>query len=468
MYQKVTQADLEFLKSAVPGHVYTGEEINEDYTHDEMGDVHRMPGAVVRPVSEQEVSAVMAYASEHKIPVTVRGAGTGLSGGAVPLEGTILMDLTLMNHILELDEDTLTVTVEAGVLLKDLSDFVESKGFFYPPDPGERYATLGGNISTNAGGMRAVKYGTTREYVKVLTVVLPTGEIVDLGANVSKNSTGYALKELIPGSEGTLAVVTKAKLKLLPLPTYSVSLLVPFPDMDTALSTVSKIIRAKYLPTAIEYMGRDVIGMLERYLDHKFISGATGDFLLMTFDGFRQEAVDEELEAVAELCVEAGALDAYLLDTKERSESVWDARHQTLEALKFDTTELDECDVVVPRSKVADFIRYTDEVGRKIGVRICNIGHAGDGNVHVNIFRDDLPYEEWKTKFQAVLDELFPEADRMGGLISGEHGVGWSKRKEFTALTGPTRIRLMKGIKAVFDPANILNPDKIFYDATLD
>ena len=271
MYNKVTEQDIAALRAICgAGDVLWGQQINPDYAHDELGGVSRMPEVLVRVHSTEEISKVMRHAWERTIPVTVRGSGTGLVGAAVPIWGGILLETTKMNKILALDENNLTVTVQPGVLLMELAAFAEEHDFLYPPDPGEKSATIGGNISTNAGGMRAVKYGVTRDYVRALTVVLPNGEIQTFGAAVAKNSSGYSLKDLIIGSEGTLCVICEAVLKLVPLPEVSVSLLVPFPDMKSAIEAVPRIIRSKVTPTAIEYMSRDTILFSESYLGKKF------------------------------------------------------------------------------------------------------------------------------------------------------------------------------------------------------
>lgn len=408
MYNKVTEADLSVLRTIVGNdRVLFGDAISPDYSHDELGGISRMPEVLVRVLSTEEVSSVMKYAYAHDIPVTVRGSGTGLVGSAVPVEGGILMETTQMNKILELDEDNLTLTVQPGVLLMELAAYVEERDFFYPPDPGEKSATIGGNISTNAGGMRAVKYGVTRDYVRALTVVLPDGEIMQLGSKVVKNSSGYSLKDLIIGSEGTLAVITEAVLKLLPLPKASISLLVPFPDMKSAIEAVPKIIRSKVIPTAIEYMSRDTILFSESYLGKKFPDTKNDAYILLTFDGNTDAQVQGDMQVVADLCLEIGALDAYIVDTDERKKSVWSARGAFLEAIKASTTEMDECDVVVPRSKVDEFIKYTHKIAEDEGVRIPSFGHAGDGNLHVYICRDALDRETWEQKLAHCFDLMY-------------------------------------------------------------
>ncbi len=463
MYKSVTKEDTQRLRElCAPERVLAGEAISEDYSHDEMGGVRRMPDVLVRVISTEEVAAVMRYANEAHIPVVVRGSGTGLVGAGVALHGGIMLETTGMNRILELDEDNLTVRVQPGVLLMELAAFCEAQGFLYPPDPGEKSATIGGNISTNAGGMRAVKYGVTRDYVRALTAVLPTGEIIQTGGKVVKNSTGYAIKDLLIGSEGTLAVITEAVLKLVPLPEITVSLLVPFHSIQEAINTVPKLIRGKSALTAIEFMERETILFAEDYLGKRFPDSKAPAYLLLSADGNDAAAVDAALSSVAELCMENGALDAYIVDTEERKASVWTARGAFLEAIKASTTEMDECDVVVPRSRVADFVLYSHEVAKELGVRIPSFGHAGDGNLHVYVCRDGLDEEAWKQKLDQAFALLYAKAREMGGLVSGEHGVGYAKKAYMAESCKETQLALMRGIKAAFDPNGILNPGKIF------
>ena len=464
MYNKVTAADIAALQAILgKADVLVGEAINPDYAHDELGGISSMPEVLVRVHSTEEVSAIMRHAYERNIPVTVRGSGTGLVGAAVPIHGGILMEMTRMNKILALDSDNLTVTVQPGLLLMELAAFAEENDFLYPPDPGEKSATIGGNISTNAGGMRAVKYGVTRDYVRALTVVLPNGEIQTFGGAVAKNSSGYSLKDLIIGSEGTLAVICEAVLKLVPLPKVSVSLLVPFPDMKTAIAAVPHIIRSKVTPTAIEYMSRDTILFSESYLRKRFPDTKNDAYILLTFDGNSDAQVDQDMSVVAELCLQIGALDAYIVDTEERKKSVWSARGAFLEAIKASTTEMDECDVVVPGNQVDTFIKYTHELAEEFHIRIPSFGHAGDGNLHVYICRDTLGQEEWESTLAAIFDRMYQRAVELGGLVSGEHGIGYAKKEFLRRQYGETPIALMQGIKKVFDPKNILNPGKVCF-----
>lgn len=464
MYNKVDSNDIIALKNIVGvADVLCDDAISPDYAHDELGGIEKLPDVLVRVTSTEQVSAVMKYAYERNIPVTVRGSGTGLVGSAVAIEGGILLETTKMNKILKLDADNSTITVQPGVLLMELAAFTEENDFLYPPDPGEKSATIGGNISTNAGGMRAVKYGVTRDYVRALTVVMPNGEILKLGAEVAKNSSGYSLKDLVIGSEGTLCIICEAVLKLVPLPKVSVSLLVPFKDMKSAIEMVPKIIRSKVIPTAVEYMSRDTILFSEDYLGKKFPDTKNEAYILLTFDGNTDEQVEADMRVVADLCLEQGAVDAYIVDTEERKKAVWSARGAFLEAIKASTTEMDECDVVVPVNKIDEFIKFTHTLADKYKVRIPSFGHAGDGNLHIYICRDSLSDKDWEKTLQLCFDSMYEKAEEMGGLVSGEHGIGYAKKEYMKKQYGQTPIMLMQGIKKVFDEKNILNPGKICF-----
>ena len=332
---------------------------------------------------------------------------------------------------------------------------------FYPPDPGEKTATIGGNISTNAGGMRAVKYGVTRDYIRGLEVVMPNGKVLKLGGKVVKNSSGYSIKDLICGSEGTLGIITKAILKLLPLPKESISLLVPFPNLEKAIDTVPKIIKSKSIPTAIEFMEREVILAAEEYLGKKFPDNSSDAYLMLTFDGNSKEQIEADYEKVADICLKEGALDVYISDTDERKEAIWSARGAFLEAVKATTTEIDECDVVVPRNRVAEFVKFTNDAQKRFNIRIRSFGHAGDGNLHVYMLRDDLSKKEWDKKLSDIFNAMYKKSQDLGGLVSGAHGIGYAKRKYLSRQYGEDYMQLMKNIKLAFDPKNILNPDKV-------
>ncbi len=462
MYNKITTKDIEKLIAITSSdRVFSGNQINEDYSHDELGGISNMPEVLVKAMSTEEISQIVKYANENNMPIVVRGSGTGLVGAAVALHGGIMIETTGMNKILELDEENLTVTVQPGVLLMELASFCEEHDFLYPPDPGEKSATIGGNISTNAGGMRAVKYGVTRDYVRALTVVLPSGEIIQLGGKVVKNSSGYSLKDLIIGSEGTLGIITEAVLKLVPLPKITTSLLVPFPSISKAIETVPLLIKSRASLTAIEFMEQGTILFSEEYLGKNFPDKKSPAYLILTVDGNEKSVVESEIDRVAELCIAAGATDALIVDTDERKTSVWSARGAFLEAIKASTTEMDECDVVVPRNKVAEFVLYTHEVAKELNVRIPSFGHAGDGNLHVYVCRDELSEQDWKKTLASAFDKLYKKARELNGLVSGEHGIGFAKKSFLSEDYGEIQLQLMRGIKAAFDPKNILNPDKI-------
>jgi glycolate oxidase len=461
-YKAIEASDVAFLVGVCGAdRVLVGDAINEDFSHDELAGIHRKPEVLVQVESTEEVVAVMHYASAHRIPVTPRGQGTGLVGAAVALHGGIMLNLSRMNRILELDEDNLTLTVEPGVLLMEISKYVEERDFFYPPDPGEKSATIAGNINTNAGGMRAVKYGVTRDYVRGLEVVLPSGAVMELGGKVVKNSSGYALKDLMVGSEGTLGIVTKAILKLLPLPKKALSLLVPFPSLEMAIDTVPRIIKSKAIPTAIEYMIRDVILASEQFLGNEFPDSSADAYLLLTFDGNTAEEIETAYEKVAHICLAAGALDVLISNTQERQDSIWKARGAFLEAIKASTTEMDECDVVVPRNQIAEFVKFAEQLQRRFDIRIKSFGHAGDGNLHIYVLRDELPEGVWRQKLGEVFECMYAKSRELGGKVSGEHGIGYAKLPYLKEAMGEDGMALLRGIKQAFDPMGILNPGKV-------
>lgn len=462
-YNKLNEKDIAYLTS-ICGEEFTflSDKIHSDFTHDEMIEYGCFaPDIVLEATTAEQVSKIMKYAYDRNIPVTPRGSGTGLCGGAVAIHGGILLSLAKMNNILEFDEENLTVTIEPGVLLMDLAAAAIKKGMMYPPDPGEKSATVGGNVMTNAGGMRAVKYGVTRDYVRGMTIVLPNGEVMTFGGKIVKNSSGYDLKNLIIGSEGTLAVVTKLILKLVPLPAKVLSLLVPFNSLEECIETVPKIIKSKIIPTAIEFMERDVIKAAEKYLGHAFPDKTSDAYLLLTFDGNTQKELDSAYQAVADICLESGAIDVFISDTEERQDSIWKARGAFLEAINTSTSAMDECDVVVPRNRIADFVKYVATLQEKYNIRIPSFGHAGDGNLHIYLCRDELDEVTWNKQKEVVMDDMYRMANRMEGQVSGEHGIGHAKTEYLEKSLDNNVIELMIGIKRIFDPKNILNPGKV-------
>lgn len=468
MYNQLTAEVIQQLK-AVSDHVFEGEEINPDYARDEMPIYGtKMPELAVQPRSTEEVAGIVKICYENNIPVTPRGAGTGLAGGAVPICGGVLMDLSKMNRIISYDMENFVVNIEAGVLLNDLAEDCSSRGMLYPPDPGEKFACVGGNVATNAGGMRAVKYGATRDYVRAMTVVLPTGEITKLGATVSKTSSGYSLLNLMIGSEGTLGIITELTLKIIPAPKEVASLIIPYEDLNTALSTVPKFKMAHMNPQAIEFMEREIVLASERYVGKAVfpqeLEGVEiGAYLLVTLDGNSKEEVEALVEQAAELVLEAGALDVLVADTPSKIKDAWAARSSFLEAIMEETELLDECDVVVPVNKIADYLDFVNKAGEECGLIIKSFGHAGDGNLHIYQCSNDLTEEVFKERVEKFFDIIYKEATDCGGLVSGEHGIGSGKIKYLIDSVGETNMALMEGIKKVFDPKMILNPGKVCY-----
>ena len=360
------------------------------------------------------------------------------------------------------------VRVQPGVLLNDLAEDCTRQGLLYPPDPGEKFACLGGNVSTNAGGMRAVKYGATRDYVRAMKVVLPTGEVVDFGAQVSKTSTGYSLLNLMIGSEGTLGIITELTLKIIPAPKVVVSLVVPFLDLETAIATVPKIKNAQLDPQALEFMEREIVLSSERFIGKstfpKEMDGQeVGAYLLITFDGKTEDEVMAKVEECCELVLSAGAIDVLVADTPAKIKDAWAARSSFLEAIEAETKLLDECDVVVPITKIAEFLNFANAYGKECGLEIKSFGHAGDGNLHIYQCSNDLEEEEFKKRVDKYFNVLYKQATAIGGLVSGEHGIGRGKIKYLRECIGETSVNLMYGIKKVFDPNLILNPGKVCY-----
>ena len=461
-FAKVTGEDLAFFESILPGRVFSGGNVSSDYEHDEMT-IYGLyaPEAVLLAQNTDEISAVLRYCCQKGIAVTPRGAGTGLCGGCVAVRGGIVLSTERMKRVLEVDEKNMTATVEPGVLLMEFPKALEGTGLFYPPDPGEKTATMGGNAMTNAGGMRAVRYGVTRDYVLGMEVVLSSGEILTLGGKNVKTSSGYSLIDLLVGSEGTLGILTKLTVKLIPEPKANISLLIPFDDLDTCIGAVPAVLGCGCEPTAVEFMEREVIACAETYLGKQFPDASADAYLLVRLDGASVEALRPAMDRLTDLALSIGARDVLLADTDERKESIWNARGAFLEAIKNSTTVMDECDVVVPRERIADFVRQSGQIGREAGVRICSFGHAGDGNLHIYVCKDAMEDQAWAKALEQVMDRLYAAARNLGGEVSGEHGIGHAKREFLRESLGKTQMALMRGIKSVFDPAGILNSGKV-------
>ena len=461
-FEKVNEADLAFFESVMPGRVYSAQAISTDYDHDEMTIYgHYLPEAVLQAQSTEEISAVLSYCNRRNIPVTPRGAGTGLCGGCVAKEGGIVLSTERMKQVLEVDTRNMTATVEPGVLLMEFPKALEGTGLFYPPDPGEKTATMGGNAMTNAGGMRAVRYGVTRDYVLGMEVVLANGDILTLGGKNVKTSSGYSLIDLMVGSEGTLGILTKLTVKLVPEPKANVSLLIPFDNLEACIEAVPEVLACGCEPTAVEFMEREVIACAETYLGKQFPDTSADAYLLVRLDGAGNEALQPMIERLTDTVLGLGARDVLLADTDERKESIWNARGAFLEAIKGSTPAMDECDVVVPRDRIAAFVKRSVEIGQELGVRICSFGHAGDGNLHLYVCQDEMKEQAWNETVERVMERLYEEARALDGEVSGEHGVGHAKRAFLSQSVGGLQIELMRRIKAAFDPAGILNPGKV-------
>ena len=466
-YNKVTPELIEQFRQIAPNRVSVNGDINDDFTHDEMPIYGKAcPEVVIEATSTEEVAAVMKLCYENSIPVTPRGAGTGLTGGAVALCGGVVLSTTKMNKILGYDKENLNVRVQSGVLLNDLAEDAIKQGLLYPPDPGEKFATLGGNVANNAGGMRAVKYGTTRDYVRAMTVVLPTGEIVRLGASVSKSSSGYSLLHLMIGSEGTLGIITELTLKLIPQPKEVVSLIVLFENLEECIAAVPQIMLAHLQPQALEFMEREIVISSEAYLGksvfpQEFEGSQVNAYLLITFDGENADQLDEIIEKASEVVLEAGALDVLVADTTALKKDAWAARSSFLEAIEAQTKLLDECDVVVPTSRIAEYLTYIKSIAADYSFEVKSFGHAGDGNLHIYTCSNDMELEEFKSQVHDFMKKAYAKATEFGGLISGEHGIGHGKQAYLSEMAGPVNMRLMKEIKSVFDPKAILNPGKV-------
>lgn len=462
-YHKINDKDISFLKDLAGEHnVFTGDSIESKFSHDELLTAQRYPEVHVYVSDKHTIATLMRYANQHKIPVTVRGSGTGLVGACVPIYGGILLDTSKMNTIIELDKTNMTITVQPGVLLQSIYEKVEKEGLFYAPDPGQKFATIGGNISTNAGGMRAIKYGVTRDWVRGLEIVMPDGEIIKTGGKVVKNSTGFAIKDLMIGSEGTLGIIVEVILKLIPLPKFKFSLLVPFENRLDAIHAAPILIKKHVTPTACEYLEKQSLQYSEAFLGTQISHNNFEAYLLLTYDGNNEKSLFEDVEIAKNICIhELHAVDVFIVDTEEKRDNIWNVRDAFLSSIKASSDEIDECDVVLPRSNIAEFLNYTKTVSEQLNIRIPYFGHIGDGNLHVYLCKDGIDSVVWSEKLKKGFELLYDKAFSLGGLVSGEHGIGLAKKAYMEKQVGPKQMDLMRGIKSVFDPNYILNPGKV-------
>jgi glycolate oxidase len=467
-YHPVTEVVLGELRAIVgEANVIADPELMIDYGHDEVaGEEHaHMPEAVVKPETAEEISQIVQLAVRERIPVTPRGAGSGLSGGAVPVYGGIVLSVERMNRILEVDRENMVAVVEPGVITNEINEEVAPYGLFYAGYPMSRETCfVGGNLAENAGGGRAIKYGVTGRYVLGLEVVLPTGEIVRLGGKRVKDVTGYDLIHLLIGSEGTLGIFTEVTLKLIPLPAARMVLLIPFADVRSAIDAVPQIMtQGRLIPTAVEFMDRLTVETVYQYLEEDPPHPDIGAMLLIEVDGPNQEQVEAMLEPIVDLCLELGAFDVYVGNNPTNIERMWHVRESIADAFKAICPVQSIEDIVVPLAQIPDLIPALEALSAQYNVVVPCYGHAGDGNLHATVVKGpEMPMEEWHEVLPDVLADLYRLVDSLGGTISGEHGIG-SKRREYLPLVmDPALIRLQRQIKQAFDPHGILNPGKIF------
>ncbi len=429
------------------------------YSFDATGE-KSIPDLVAKPATTEEISKILIIANKHSIPIIPRGAGSGFVGGSRPIYGGIVLALKRLDTIIFIDKDNMTVEVEPGVITEKLQKEVEKLGLFYPPDPASlKFSTIGGNVAINSGGPRALKYGVTRDYVLWLEVVLPTGEIIHTGVRTAKGVVGYDLTRLIIGSEGTLGVITKILLKLLPKPETVRTASVIFPEVDDASRAVTEIIRSKIVPVTLEFMDRSAIQCVEEYL-HIGLPVKAGALLIIEVDG-NNDVVDKEICQIEKLCKKFNASEALIASNEEEREKIWSARRAVSPALRrLKPTKINE-DIVVPRIKIPHIIKSLRKIAHDFQITIISFGHAGDGNLHVNVMTDKEDKREYERAKKAV-QEIFKAALDLDGTLSGEHGVGLTKKSYIGMEIEPAALQKMKQIKNIFDPNNIMNPGKIF------
>ena len=468
-YNKVDNNIIKTLGEIVgESNVITERDSLIDYSHDEfvLEDIRHFPDVVVKPRKTAEVSKIMVLCNERRIPLTPRGGGTGLCGGCVPIHGGIVLTLDNMTRIIEIDTKNLLAQVEAGLRLMDFYPAVEGNGLFFPPHPGDESAAIGGVIATNAGGARALKYGVIRNFIRGIEVVLPTGEVVQLGGKFIKSSSGYNLMHLVIGSEGTLGIVTKAIIGLMPPSNTMFTLVASYQDLQDAIDTVPAIIKNKIIPMAIEFMDRKTVTISSQYLQKKWPFSKGEAFLMMIVDGNSFEEVAALGEKINEVCSENNAIDVFAADTKTRQRDILDIRSKIYEAMKAYTLEI--LDLTVPRGQIADFVEGIQGLSEEYGTWLPTYGHAADGNVHTHIMQSIWKEGEWteikdcRKLYPEVRKKLHDLARKYEGICSGEHGIGIVKKEYLTSFLDTKQIDLMRAMKKAFDPNLILNPDKVF------
>ncbi|MCK4933018.1 MAG: FAD-binding protein [Candidatus Aminicenantes bacterium] len=463
-YNEVNGAVLRRLvEISGPKSVFNDDETREKYSHDETLGLSHPPEAVVLPSSADEIKEVLSLARSENIPVTPRGLGTGLSGGAVPIYGGIVLSCERMNRIIEIDRENLMAIAEPGIITGQLQETVESEGLFYPPDPASLDScSIGGNVAEGAGGSRAVRYGTTKDYVYGLDIVLPSGKTIQTGGKVVKDVTGYNLTQLMVGSEGTLAVVSRIVLRLIPLPRLRMDLLVPYSTLEEAAHTVSEIIEARIVPTAIEFMERNCFELAENHIQRKLVFRDAAAHILITLDGNHQEALEESRNQVGEICEKNGAYDILVAMTRPDRERMWEGRKCLFEAANQVGGMYKSLDVVVPRNQIPTLVKTIQKISGEHKIESMSFGHAGDGNVHILLFKGSITDEEWDTKIERAQKDLYTATIQLDGKITAEHGVGLLRKPYLSMNLGANQVNVLKHLKKAFDPNYILNPGKIF------
>jgi glycolate oxidase len=463
MFNKIDFGNIESLyKIAGKDNVYVDKEILEIYSRDYTENLSFLPDIVIKPSNVSQISSIVLLANEINIPIVPRGGGTGLSGGALPVHGGICLSLEKLNNIIEIDDRNFQVTTEPGVITQVLQEKCEEKGLYYPPDPASKGScTIGGNLAECAGGPHAVKYGVTKDYVLGIEFVSPTGEIITTGAGVLKNVSGYNLTQLIIGSEGTLGIITKIILKLIPLPRYKKVLLAAFNEIEKCADSVAKIFQAGITPSAIELMEKAATDAAERQLGKKFPNSDAAAQLLIEVDGNYEDSLMQDIEKIAEVLEANGSYDIILAEDENKMKELWALRRCIGEAVKS-ISEYKEEDTVVPRAKMPELIKGVKEIADRYGITAICYGHAGDGNVHVNILKNGMSDEKWNSGLHKAIQEIFQLTVSLGGMISGEHGIGFSQKNYLPIALSNDELNLMKKIKNVMDPKGILNPGKIF------
>lgn len=434
------------------------------YSYDATANFQALPDIIVAPRNTDEVAEIVKLCGKYQIPIVPRGAGTNLSAGTTPIQGGVVLLFKNMNRIMELDEENLTITVQPGVITKDIADYVESRGLFYPPDPGsQKVSTIGGNISENSGGLRGLKYGVTKDYVKALEAILPNGEVIQTGGKLAKDVAGYDLTSLLVGSEGTLAVITEATLKLIPKPPYQETILATYKTLEEAAETVSAIINAKIIPVTLEFMDQGTIQAVEEY--NRIGLPLDCEALLLIEQDGTVESVKQDMEQIYAICRHYGAIDVQKAESEAEANQLKAARRDALSALARLRPTLILEDATVPRSKVPQMVREIRRIADKYNLMIKTFGHAGDGNLHPTCLTDSRDKEEM-LRVEQALEEIFHAAIELGGTITGEHGVGAMKAPYLEWKLGKAGIDVMRAIKQSIDPMNIMNPGKIFAKAS--